>query len=123
MSLILTVDDRANDRELLSLVLGYIGHTMLEAATGPEALETARTKKPDLIMVDLMMPGMNGYEFVTELRADPTISDTPIVFCTATYDQEEPRRMAARCGVEHILVKPCEALEIIRVASAALGLI
>jgi PAS domain S-box-containing protein len=120
MSSILVLDDRTTERDLLSTVLGYAGHSVVQAATGEEALEIARKSEPELILVDLMMPGMNGYEFVRKLRADPTVGNTRVVFCSATYDQDEVRKIAESCGVSHILAKPCEPEEIIRVVDEVL---
>jgi CheY-like chemotaxis protein len=121
MSSILVLDDRATERELLSTVLGHVGHTVLEASSGEQALDLARASKPELIIADLMMPGMNGYEFVRELRADPAVGDTRVVFCTATYDADEVRKLAESCGVSHIIAKPCEPEEIIRVVGEVLA--
>jgi two-component system, sensor histidine kinase len=122
MSLILVLDDRATERELLSTVLGHLGHTVLQASTGEQALEIARANPPELIIADLMMSGMNGYEFVRELRADSTVGETKVVFCTAAYDEHEVRNLAESCGVSHTLIKPCEPDEIIRVVDEALAL-
>ena len=66
------------------------------------------------------MPGMNGYEFVRTLRADPVVAGIRVVFCTATYDQDEVSRIAESLGVSHILIKPLEPDEIIRVVAEAL---
>ena len=121
MSLILVLDDRATERDLLSTVLTYAGHNVVQASSGEEALDLARANRPELIMADLMMPGMNGYEFVRELRADPALQNAKVVFCTATYDQDEVREVAESCGVSHTLVKPCEPEEIIRVVRDVLG--
>lgn len=121
MSSILVLDDRASERDLLVTVLTHTGHTVVEASTGQEALELARINRPELIIADLMMPGMNGYEFVRELRADPAVGDTRVVFCSATYDQHEVRRLARGCGVSHVLTKPCEPQEILRIVGAALA--
>lgn len=121
MSSILVVDDRATDRELLVTVLGYAGHTVAEASTGEAALAVARETKPDLIIVDMMMPGMDGSEFAHRLRADPTVGSARMVFWTAGYDEKEIRKLAETLGVSHILVKPCEPEQIIDVVNAALG--
>jgi CheY-like chemotaxis protein len=77
MATILVVDDRAPNRELLVTLLGYKGHRLLEAADGAEALAIVRTERPDLVITDIPMPTMDGYEFVRELRADPEIAATP----------------------------------------------
>jgi two-component system chemotaxis sensor kinase CheA len=121
MSSVLVLDDLAANRDLLSAVLGDAGHAVVQAATGEQALDIARTSQPELIIVDLMMPGMNGAEFVRELRADSELANTRVVFYTATYDQREVRGLAESCGVAHVLVKPCEPEEIIRVVREALG--
>jgi CheY-like chemotaxis protein len=106
MSSILILDDRATGRDLLATVLGCGGHTITEAAGGEEALELVRANQPELIITDLMMNGMNGYEFVRKLRADPSGRNTQVMFCTATYDLDEVRKLAQSLGVSHILVKP-----------------
>ena len=67
-----------------------------------------------------MMEGVNGYEFVRRLRADLTLAATEVVFCTATYDEDEVRGIAKRCGVSHVLITPCEPDHIIRVVTEAL---
>ena len=67
------------------------------------------------------MPEMNGYEFVRELRSDPVVGNTPVVFCTAIYAEGETRQLAAACGVSHFLLKPCEPETIVRTVGEALG--
>ena len=74
---VLVLDDRQDDRDLLSTVLGYAGYTVLEASTGQTALDLARTEQPDLIITDILMPTMNGYEFVRELRSRSSRREHP----------------------------------------------
>ncbi len=121
MSSVLVLDDRPVERELLMTVLGYSGHTVVQASTGDEALALARETRPDLVIVDFLMPGMNGPEFVRELRADQALRDTRVVFCTANCDEVELAKLAETLGVSHILAKPCEPEEIIDVVNDALG--
>jgi CheY-like chemotaxis protein len=64
MATILVVDDRPDDRQLLVTLIGYYGHRMIEAIDGAEALQLARAEHPDLIISDILMPTMDGYEFV-----------------------------------------------------------
>jgi CheY-like chemotaxis protein len=118
---ILVLDDRQDDRDLLSTVLGYAGYTVLEASTGDAALDLARSDRPDLIIADVLMPAMNGYEFVRELRSDRVVGNTPVIFCTATYAEGEAQRLAEAVGVTHSLVKPCEPEQIIRAVGEVLG--
>ena len=68
MATILIVDDRALNREYLVTLLGYKGHRLLEAADGVEALEVVRNESPDLVIADIPMPTMDGYEFVRQLE-------------------------------------------------------
>ncbi len=121
MTTVLVVDDGATDRELLVTVLGYAGYKTLEAATGEEGLAVARAKRPELIIADILMPSMDGYELVRELRVDKNTAATPVTFYTATYVEEEARRLADACGVSDIIVKPAQPDEIIRVVDEVLS--
>src|ERR1700726_1669612 len=105
MATILIVDDRPANREYLTTLLGYGGHRLLQAADGAEALATARADHPDLVIADILMPTMDGYEFVRQLRADPAVAATPVIFFTAHYHEQEARALADACGVVHILTK------------------
>jgi signal transduction histidine kinase/DNA-binding response OmpR family regulator len=108
MSTILIVDDHATNRELLVTLLSYEGHLLLEADSGPEALDLLQRERPDLIIADIVMPTMDGYEFVRRLRAMPAIAHTRVIFYTATYNDHEARALAQTCGVEHLLPKPAD---------------
>jgi two-component system, cell cycle sensor histidine kinase and response regulator CckA len=83
MATILVVDDRADDRQLLATLLDYYGHRVLEATDGAEALQIAQAERPDLIISDILMPTMDGYEFVRRLRADPDIAKTAVLVFSA----------------------------------------
>jgi DNA-binding NarL/FixJ family response regulator len=85
---ILVVDDRATDRDLLATVLRHAGYTVLEAGTGEVGLSLARGERPDLIVADTLMPAMDGYELVRELRSESTTADIPVIFYTATFHRE-----------------------------------
>ena len=105
MSSILVLDDRAADRELLATLLGHAGYSVRGASTGEEALGLARAERPDLVITDILMPAMNGYEFVRRLRSDPDTDAIPVVFCTANYEEGEVRQLAAACGVSHFIAE------------------
>lgn len=121
MARVLVVDDVAVNRELVVTLLRYAGHELVEAANGEEALAQARAFRPDLVVCDILMPTMDGYEFVRRLRSDPAIAHTEIVFYTATFLEEEARVLAAACGVWHVLSKPCEPERILATVQAALA--
>ncbi len=108
MATILVVDDLAVNREFLVTLLGSQHHRMLEASDGAEALALVKAHRPELVITDILMPTMDGYEFFRQLRADPAIAPTAVVFYTAHYHKEEAEFLARSCGVGHILTKPCE---------------
>lgn len=124
MANILVVDDDPKARELLAAVLGFLGyggHQLRETADGAEALTVIQTHRPDLIIADLLMPTMDGFEFVRQLRLKPEFSRTPVVFYTAGYIEAEARKLAHACGVRHIITKPAEPEQILRIVSSVLG--
>ena len=105
MATVLVVDDHTTNRELACTLLGYGGHQVIEAHEGAEALSIAHEYHPDLVLTDIIMPGMDGYELARELRAAPDTAHTPIVFYTANYLVDEIRPFAEACGVARILLK------------------
>jgi signal transduction histidine kinase len=121
VSTILVVDDRDEDRELLATVLGYAGYDVLEAQEGDQALRLMREARPALMITDLLMPSMNGYELVRQVRADANVSSTPVVFYTATYLEGEVRHLAEACGVHRFIPKPCDPQKILEIVGEALG--
>ena len=108
MAQILIVEDNPNSRDYLRTILEYGGYAVIEAGDGLEGLEKVRAQRPDPIICDVRMPNMNGFQFVSVLRADPVVGDTRVIFWTATYNQEEAARLAEACGVEEVLGKPGE---------------
>jgi PAS domain S-box-containing protein len=121
MARILVVDDHPDNRDLAATLLHYRGHTVLEAADGAEGLAIIRAGQPDLVITDLLMPVMDGYEFVRELRADPALAATRVIFYTANYMQDEIRPVAAALGVHHIVARPVEAEVFLAAVDAALA--
>jgi PAS domain S-box-containing protein len=119
---ILIIDDQPTNREYLVTLLGYGGHRLLQAANGAEGLTVARAERPDLVIADILMPTMDGYEFVRQLRADPAVAGTVVVFYTAHYLEREARALAQACGVFHVLTKPCEPEVVLRAVDIALGI-
>ena len=121
MATILIVDDHPANRAFLMTLLGYRGHRLVEAADGAEGLAAARAERPDLVITDILMPTMDGYEFVRRLRADPAFAHIPIVFWSAHYLAREARTLAQSCNVSHILIKPCEPEVVLYTVDAALS--
>ncbi|HEV3436996.1 MAG TPA: response regulator, partial [Gemmata sp.] len=121
MATILIVDDRPINREYLLSLLAYGGHRLLEGADGAEALAITRLERPDLVIADILMPTMDGYEFVRQLRTDPSIAHTQVIFYTAHYHEQEANALAKSCGVAGVLTKPCEPEVVLRTVETVLG--
>jgi signal transduction histidine kinase/ActR/RegA family two-component response regulator len=112
---VLIVDDRADSRSVLTAILAHRSYRLIEAKSGARALEIVRKEKPDLVIADVLMSKMDGYEFVRQLRSDSKIAHTPIVFYTANYIERESWKLAQACGVHHIIVKPAEPEEVFKI--------
>ena len=84
---VLVVDDEKFVRELIKIKLSRSGLVVLEAANGLEAVEMAHTQRPDMILLDVMMPKMNGFEACEKLKTDPATARIPIVMLTARGEQ------------------------------------
>ncbi len=108
MAKILVVDDNAANRSLLVTLLGYSGHTMREAGDGEEALAMIAAEHPNLLVSDILMPAMDGYQLVRRLRSDPKTANTPVILCSAHFQEYETKSLAKKCGVEYVLAKPLE---------------
>jgi diguanylate cyclase (GGDEF)-like protein/PAS domain S-box-containing protein len=121
MATILVVDDRAPNREFLVTLLGYHGHRMLEASDGAQALAIATEERPQVVITDILMPTMDGYEFVRRLREDRALAQTAVVFYTAHYRGPEAEKLARDCGVSFVLSKPCEPDVVLATVAQALA--
>jgi PAS domain S-box-containing protein len=120
MTRVLILDDRPINRQFLTTLLAYKQIETREAANGLEGLKVASEWPPDLAIVDIAMPVMDGVEFVRRLHAEERFARTPIIFYTASYEASEARAMAAECGAE-VLIKPSEPEVILEAIDKALG--
>jgi CheY-like chemotaxis protein len=118
---VLVIDDHESDRDLLATVLAHCGHEVIAAVDGEQGLELVTEHRPELIFTDILMPKVDGYEFVQRLRALPGARDVPVVFCTATYSLVEVRAVALGYGVSELLQKPYRPAEVIAMTSEILG--
>jgi CheY-like chemotaxis protein len=115
---VLLCDDESVLRALIRAALGG-EYELVEARNGDEALQRARADRPDLIILDMMMPGRSGLDVLPELRADPDLGPTPIVMLTART-QKTDREAAAAAGADRFLAKPFSPLELSRVVAELL---
>jgi len=120
MATILIVDDRKLDRELLVTLLRYAQHRVLEAAGATEALRVVKSEHPDLMISDVLLPEIDGYELVRLMRADPAIVQPAVIFYTSVFNEQEARDLALECGVESVLSKPTDPKGILDAVSEVL---
>lgn len=111
---VLIVDDDASGRYLLQKVLESGGHSVTTAVDGVDALERARVDLPDLVISDILMPRMDGYQLCREWKADPGLGCVPLVLYTASYTDAADERFAAGLGADAYWRKPTAAGEILR---------
>jgi CheY-like chemotaxis protein len=104
---VLVVEDNDDCRELLALFIKRLGYEVFEAGTGLHAIDRATSIHPDLIMMDLFLPGMNGDDATACLKASPSTRDIPIVINTAYMANGETKR-ALDAGAAEILHKPLD---------------
>jgi CheY-like chemotaxis protein len=118
---ILLADDQDMNRKVLGKLLRKEGYQVVEAEDGASALARTREVRPDLVMVDLLMPGTDGFEFVQKLRQeDGPLAHTRVVFISGIYLPDEVRELARACGVAHVLARTETAEEILDAVSRAL---
>jgi CheY-like chemotaxis protein len=120
MSLILVIEDDRIQRKVTAQALKNTGHEVLEALDGVEGLQSARTHRPDLIVCDVMMPGMNGYQLVTALREEESIADIPVIMLTAMTERAH-MRIAMTSGADDYIAKPFSFQELNEAASALIA--
>ncbi|MCI0350245.1 MAG: response regulator [Acidobacteriales bacterium] len=103
MAHILVAEDERDIRELINFTLTYAGHQVTQAANGAEALELATKVKPDLIMMDVRMPKMTGYEACRQLKQIDDLKNIPVVFLSAKGQDEEVQTGIEAGAVDYIL--------------------
>ncbi len=116
---VLVVDDEENIQELIRLGLRYEGFQVESASNGPDAISAAQRLSPDLIILDLMLPGMDGLEVCRRLRANPTTQDIPILMLTAK-DEVHDRVTGLDTGADDYLTKPFDFEELVARVKAIL---
>ena len=119
-STVLVCDNEEILRDLVRASLHGNGYRLVEARDGDEALESARRVCPDLILLDMMMPGRSGIEVLEDLRADPELQEVPVVMLTARA-QAADREAAERAGADRFLSKPFSPAELSRLVEELLG--
>jgi two-component system, OmpR family, alkaline phosphatase synthesis response regulator PhoP len=121
---VLIAEDQPDSRRLLQDILEYLsiyGVETLIATDGKEALDAIRTHKPDLVLLDVMMPNMSGFEVCEQVKKDPALAKTYIIIVSAKI-QPDDRRQAATIGADEYLTKPYDVNAVIQRVQHALGI-
>lgn len=108
---ILIVEDRIEDRLLLRYTVERQGHTVIEAADGREGLEMAVRDNPDLIISDALMPRMDGFQFLRQIKQNKNLRERPFIFYSAVYTGQKEEKLALSLGAAAFIVKPKEPQE------------
>lgn len=121
MARILVVDDNSTNRQLLVRLLGYYSHSLVEAVDGVAALEALERNRFDLVISDVLMPRMDGFELARRIQAAGWTHPPRVIFSTAIYQVAQIEELAREVGVHHILGKPARPQEILALVSKVLG--
>ncbi|WP_296510612.1 response regulator [Rhodoferax sp.] len=113
---ILTVDDGDGIRRLIRMTLEYMGFEVLEASSGAQGLAMAREHRPDLVLMDVRMPGVNGITACEAMRADPFLKAIPVVMLSAA-NQPSDVDAGLASGAAAYLMKPFEPVEMIQIVT------
>ena len=113
------IDDSPTDRLLAETLLKHAGHTVLLSADGKDGLNLIWKEAPDLIIADLITPGIDGYDLARAVRSDPQTAGTPIILQTAHYREEEVRRLGTQIGIQEVIIKPYEPQALLVVVAKA----
>ena len=120
MSLILIVEDNPRNMKLVRDVLQVKGHTTLEATTAEEGIPLAAERKPDLILMDIQLPGMNGIDALGVLRSDPATAKIPVIAVTASVMQHD-RKLITEAGFDGYVGKPISLTEFLDAVNGMLA--
>ena len=117
---ILIIEDNARNLKLARDILNYVGYQTLEAGNAEDGLALARARRPDLVLMDVQLPGMNGLEALGRLRADPRTAAIPVVALTA-FAMKDDRDVLLAVGFDAYLEKPLNVREFPIQIAAVLG--
>ncbi len=114
---VLIVDDNLDAAEMLATLLNLSGHEVRMAFDGPAGLQAAREYPPDVILLDIGLPGLTGIEVAERIRSEPAFSQTVLVAMTG-YGQEADRKRSREAGFDHHLTKPADFTELEKILAA-----
>jgi CheY-like chemotaxis protein len=107
MSRILIVEDNEGNLELIKVVLEMAGHDVIAVLSADEGLTAARNQPPDLVLMDMHLPGMDGYEATRLIKKDKNLKEIPVIAVTAITDRSDEAKLF-RCGCDGFIAKPVD---------------
>ena len=117
---ILVVEDQEDLRGVLRTLLTGSGYEMLEAADGETGVARAKSDRPDLILMDIQMPVLDGYEATRRIKADPDLAGTPVI-AVSSFAMKGDEEKARAAGCDHYVTKPYSPMQLLRVIRSTLG--
>lgn len=108
---VLVVDDERKNRQLIEVMLGEDGYQVLTASCGEDALAMIEVSAPDIVLLDVMMPGMDGYQVASRMKGNPTTAHIPVIILTALGDRNSVAH-GLGAGAAHYLTKPVNRAEL-----------
>src|SRR5262245_11215136 len=117
---ILVVEDQEDLRGVLRDLLTGSGYAVLEAADGQAGIATTKSDRPDLILMDIQMPVLDGYEATRQIKADPDFKSTPII-AVSSFAMKGDEEKARAAGCDHYVTKPYSPLQLLRTIRDVLG--
>ena len=117
---ILVVEDQEDLRGILRDLLTGSGYDVVEAADGRDGVAKAKSERPDLILMDIQLPVLDGYETTRQIRTDPNLKTTPII-AVSSYAMKGDEEKARASGCDHYVTKPYSPLQLLRIIQGFLG--
>ncbi|HXW68631.1 MAG TPA: response regulator, partial [Dissulfurispiraceae bacterium] len=118
---ILAVDDNEESLYMLTTLLRGNGYEVIAACDGIAALDILKTQRADLIMSDILMPRMDGFQLCRTVKSDPTLREIPFVFYTATYTEKRDIDLAMSLGAQRFLIKPLDVDVVLQAVAEVLS--
>lgn len=109
---VIVIEDERNIIEAISFILSRDGWDVATHSNGHDAIDAVRARKPDLVILDVMLPGKSGFDILTEIRGDTELGETPVLMLTAR-GQNKDREMAERAGASAYMTKPFSNAEVL----------
>jgi two-component system cell cycle response regulator DivK len=117
---ILVVEDQEDLRGVLRDLLTGSGYSVAEAADGQDGVAKAISERPDLILMDIQLPGLDGYEATRQIKADPKLAATPVI-AVSSFAMKGDEEKARAAGCDHYVTKPYSPLQLLRIVKGVLG--